>query len=125
MINKRVDRIKKYCCEDISLIENYNEAIIDKEQTWEIHHKLEIELNKTQKELMELNLYYNRPAIELIFLTKSEHSKIHSIGNKRFKGHKLSDETKQKMADGRRLSYQKLKHASIQISGNMHSSSLF
>ena len=76
---------KKYCCEDISLIENYKEAVNSNEK-WECHHKLEIELNKSVQELKDLNLYFNRPANELIFLTKSEHIKIHNsinkIGNK-------------------------------------------
>ena len=30
---------KKYCCEDPSLIENYDKAIADTTQTWEIHHR--------------------------------------------------------------------------------------
>lgn len=77
--------VKKYCCEDISLIENYNEAI-NSDEMWDCHHRLEIELNKSVQELKDLNLYFNRPADELIFLTKSEHIKIHNsinkIGNK-------------------------------------------
>ena len=35
------DNAKKYCCEDISLIENYNQAIADKEKMWDIHHRRE------------------------------------------------------------------------------------
>lgn len=77
--------VRKYCCEDISLIENYQEAI-NSDEKWDCHHRLEIELNKSVQELKDLNLYFNRPANELIFLTKSEHIKIHNsinkIGNK-------------------------------------------
>lgn len=46
MIRKDYKRFKKYCCEDISLIENYEKAVNDKTQTWCCHHKLEIELLK-------------------------------------------------------------------------------
>lgn len=67
---------KLYCCEDISLIENYNKAIIDKEM-WECHHRLETDLGLSKKELIDLRLYANRPANELIFLTRSEHKALH------------------------------------------------
>ena len=33
---------KNYCSEDISLIENYDKAVNDKEQTWHCHHRREI-----------------------------------------------------------------------------------
>ena len=36
MINEGV---KKFCNEDISLIENYNKAISDSNQTWDCHHR--------------------------------------------------------------------------------------
>ena len=68
--------VKSFCCEDISLIENYNKAINSNEM-WDCHHKLEIELNKSVKELKDLNLYLNRPANELIFLTRKEHVILH------------------------------------------------
>lgn len=68
--------VKKYCCEDISLIENYEEAI-NSNDVWEIHHKLEIELSKSKHELIDMGLYYNRPANEFIFLTKKEHKSLH------------------------------------------------
>ena len=72
---------KKYCREDISLIENYNEAIADKEKKWEIHHRRECDENGktlfTHKQLIEMNLYFNRPANELIFVTRSMHWKLH------------------------------------------------
>ena len=107
--------VRKYCCEDISLIENYDKAINDNTQTWHCHHRLEIELNKSRQELINLNLYNNRPANELIFLTNSEHKALHNTtlhlngsknpmyGKHRFGkdnpmyGKHHSDETKQKM----------------------------
>lgn len=69
-----------FCCEDLNLIENYETAINDKEQTWHCHHRLEIQNGKvySRKDLIDMNLYYNRPASELIFLTKSMHSSLHS-----------------------------------------------
>lgn len=95
--------IKDYCCEDPHLIENYNEAINDKTQTWDCHHRLEIDLDKTAKELEELGLYWNRPASELIFLTSSEHSKLHTIGkNNPLYGSCLSEEHKQKLSEAQK-----------------------
>ena len=88
-----------YCIEDISLIENYEEAVNSPIQ-WQCHHKLEIELNKSAKELIELGLYYHRPASELIFLTVSEHSKLHqSIKHNISNGEHLSEEHKRKISD--------------------------
>ena len=72
---------KRYCSEDISLIDNYYQAIADKEKKWEIHHRRECNSDGrtlfTHKQLIDMNLYFNRPASELIFVTKSMHNKIH------------------------------------------------
>ena len=72
---------KKYCSEDVSLIENYHQAIADKEKMWDIHHRRECDENGktlfTGKQLIDMNLYYKRQASELIFLTRSMHKKIH------------------------------------------------
>lgn len=67
-----------YCCEDLSLVENYENAVNDKEQTWICHHRLEIDLKMSQIDMMKNNLYYDRPANELIFLTRSEHITLHN-----------------------------------------------
>ena len=74
--------VKKFCCEDLSLIENYEKAINDNTQIWHCHHRLEIQDGKSVsvKELKENNLYFHRPASELIFLTEKEHSKLHNPG---------------------------------------------
>lgn len=105
-----------YCCEDLSLIENYDKAINDNTQIWDCHHRLEIQDNRRlyAHELKELGLLYNRPASELIFLTKSEHSKLHAKNihdetrekrrinqtgkNNTFYGKKHSEESKKKMS---------------------------
>ena len=86
MINEGV---KKYCKEDISLIENYNDAIADKEQTWDCHHRRENILSR--KELIKLGEYFNRPASELIFLTQKEHRALHAY--RQFKGKKCKPRT--------------------------------
>ena len=94
MINKY--KVKRFCSEDLSLIENYDKAIADPTQTWVCHHRRETIY--TREGLIEIGEYYNRPAAELIFLTPSEHSSIHSRGNMHFLGHSHSDETKMKMS---------------------------
>ena len=70
--------VKKYCAEDISLIENYKEAVSSKE-LYHCHHRLEIQDDKCYfaKELKQMNLYYGRPASELIFLKVREHKDLH------------------------------------------------
>lgn len=77
MINERT--VKKYCREDISLIENYEKALNDPNETWHCHHRLEIqgELRLSVNKLKELGYYWNRPACELVFLTKMEHYYLH------------------------------------------------
>lgn len=86
--------IKEYCKDDISLIENYAEAIADETQTWHLHHRKETIF--TREELIEIDEYYDRPAIELIFMTKSDHMSLHA--SLRFKDKPLSAEHKQKMS---------------------------
>ena len=75
-----VKNAKKYCKDDISKIENYEEAI-NSSETWECHHRLEFTLNgepaKTKEELIRLKMYWKRPYFELIFLSPSEHAKLH------------------------------------------------
>jgi hypothetical protein len=73
-----METIFEYCNEDISLIENYNEAINSSEK-YDCHHRLEIQDNKivSVQELKEQGLYFNRPASELIFLKHTEHTRMH------------------------------------------------
>ena len=79
MISERYAKL--FCSEDISLIENYHQAISDEERTWDIHHRRECDENGntlfTRKQLIEMNIYFKRPASELIFVTRSMHSKLH------------------------------------------------
>lgn len=83
--------IKHYCCEDLSLIENYNLAISDKSNVWVIHHRFELDCpvyKASMKDLKNFGLYWNRPANELIFLTRQEHQSLHVKGIKRTEEHK-------------------------------------
>lgn len=66
-----------YCCEDISKIENYDIAVNDSTQRYVCHHRKGTDLKLTREELKAAGLYFNRPADELIFLTVSEHARLH------------------------------------------------
>jgi hypothetical protein len=100
-------RVKSFCCEDISLIENYDKAVNDNEKSYHCHHRLETHHSNGEKrkqderlsisQLKEMGLYYKRPASELIFLTPSEHKIVHGdyvLG----KHWKLSEETRAKIS---------------------------
>lgn len=111
MIN--VKGAKRFCCEDISTIENYDLAVADKERVWCCHHRLEYN-EATGKftlsfVLKNRGLYYHRPASELIFMTLSDHRALHvkdpRIAEK-MKGEKhprygrhCSEETKRKISE--------------------------
>ena len=82
---------KKFCCEDLSLIENYDKAIADTKQTWECHHRRGTIYSG--KDLKEIGEYYNRPATELIFLTPTAHRQLHK------KGVPLSEATKKAIGE--------------------------
>lgn len=111
MISERYLRqLKSYCCGDITTIENYEEAINDKTQKWEIHHRLELtkdgKFQYYANELIEKKMYYNRPANELIFLMVSEHRSLHSKARKGsinpMYGKEHSDDTKEKMSKSKK-----------------------
>ena len=72
-----------YCKEDLSKIENYEEAVNDKSKTWVCHHRTEIWWDCSAKELKDAECYYNRPAKELIFLTRGDHVALHHTGKHR------------------------------------------
>lgn len=94
-----IKNAKRYCKEDISLIENYDKAINDKEHNWECHHRDEVKLlpsgiivKRTKQELIENCRYYKCPANELIFLNSTEHQRLHKTGRV------VSEETKIKLS---------------------------
>ena len=97
----------KYCCENISNIENYDKAIKDKKHTWCCHHRKEITENKSCEQLKKENLYFNVPAKDLIFLKRSEHQKLHTNNtseetrikrSKSLSGHIVSKEIRDKIS---------------------------
>ena len=91
------NQVKKYCREDISLIENYDKAIADT-KTWVCHHRRETIYSA--KELIDIGEYYNRPACELIFLTPLEHHRLHKLGKPTWnKGKHISEETRKKISE--------------------------
>lgn len=110
MINER--QAHKFCKDDISKIENYDKAIADTSHTWVIHHRLELTLDGefalTAAQLKMHDMYYNRPYYELIFLTRSEHIRMHNLAQssetreKRINslmGHSVSEESRRKMSE--------------------------
>ena len=86
-INKKT--YQAFCIEnEWELIENYELAKADNFKGWDCHHRLELHpdgsLRFTKDSLKKLDLYVNRPASELIFLTHSEHAKLHSKSKKEY-----------------------------------------
>lgn len=113
-------KAKRYCSEDISLIENYAEAVADQTQTWDIHHKAEILPcgRYTVKNLKDHGLYYKQPAARLVFLTHAEHMRMHSSNkseehrwklSEAHKGRQFSEETRRKMSEARKKYWQKVR----------------
>ena len=114
MIN--VKGAKRFCCEDITNIENYDLAVADKYRVWCCHHRREYD-EKTGKftlsfELKNQGLYYQRPASELTFMTLSDHRALHfkdpriagkvSGEHHPRKGRHCSEETKRKISEALR-----------------------
>lgn len=89
-------------CRNPKAIENYGFAISDEKHMWECHHRLETHFSDgterprnaqlSQAELKALDMYYDRPPEELIFLTKSEHRSLHS----KILGKKWTNEQREK-----------------------------
>lgn len=99
-----IEYYRRYC-DNIENVENFDKAKSDNFDGWECHHRLETHtsdgerrlVDLTHKELKALDVYYHRPANELIFLTTKEHHSYrkgsHYIGKPR------SEETKKKMSE--------------------------
>lgn len=101
MIN--IYRVKAFC-KNPELIENYELAVNDNTQTWHCHHRLETHTSDGERRLVDiskaeleaLDMYYNRPSEELIFLTRTEHMMLHHIGMH------YSDDSKKKMSEAKK-----------------------
>ena len=92
-------KLEKYCT-DYTKIENYQEAL-KSPLKFDLHHRLEISEMQSASDLIAKNLYYNRPATELIFLERGEHQRLHNRGDKNpLFGQHRSAETRQKIAEG-------------------------
>lgn len=97
----------KYFCKNLEEVENYDIAVNDKSQTWECHHRLETHtsdgerrlVNLSKQELIALDMYYYRPAEELIFLTAAEHRHLHHKGKKL---QPFSEEHRRKMSEAKK-----------------------
>ena len=93
----------KFYCKDYENIENYQKALANNFKGWDCHHHLETHTSDgerrlvdiTADELKALDMYYNRPASELIFMKHNEHSSLH----------KPSDNTKNKMSEAKKGKY--------------------
>ena len=77
----------KSICRHRELVENYDKAVSDDTQMWDLHHRLETHFSDgserpkyaflSKAELIALDMYWNRPPEELIFLSKSDHYSLH------------------------------------------------
>lgn len=117
MVN--IKKTKLFCRDDLRKIENYEAAMNDNTQTWHCHHRLELTLDGefalSMDDLKRMGMYYHRPYYELIFLTKSEHRRLHGLNQSKktrdsisnslkgekhhFYGKKLSKEHIKKLKD--------------------------
>ena len=72
-------------CLDIKKVENYELALKDNFKGWHLHHRLETHTSDgvlrsvfiSMEELKALDMYYNRPANELIYMKSKEHLRLH------------------------------------------------
>lgn len=138
MINEKC--AKSFCKDDISKIENYDKAVADTTKTWDLHHRLELTLDgefaHTKADLIRLDMYYNRPYFELIFLKQSEHLKMHNNNRSEETRRKLSnvhkgkkrapfsDDTRRKMSEAKKCNNHPLyrKHHSEETKRKMSES---
>lgn len=104
-------KVKKYC-EDYTKIENYEEAL-SSPLRYDLHHRREISENKSRKQLIAENLYYDRPPEELIFIEAGEHISLHNAGkhpsaesrqkmSEAKKGHLVSEDTRKKISEAQK-----------------------
>ena len=95
-------------CKDYENIENYEKAKADSFKGWCCHHRKGVDI--PTEELQALGMYYDRPADELIFLTRSEHRALHNKGkhhsaesnyknSEAHKGKHPSDETRKRISE--------------------------
>ena len=108
-----IENVKTYC-KDYTQIENYDIAV-NSSGRYECHHRLETHNSDgerrlvliSRQELIALDMYWDRPPEELIFLTCSEHRSLHNKDkkcpyfselNRSRKGVRLSEKHKAKLS---------------------------
>lgn len=64
-------------CKEYWKIENYDLAMADETQTWDCHHRHEIDWALPKEELIAIGRYYDVHYSELIFIPHKEHMKLH------------------------------------------------
>ena len=128
--------VKKFCNGNISDIENYDLAIKDTERCWHCHHRMEIQpdgVRLKRKWMIEHGIYFGVDPYMLVFLTESEHRRLHMTGHEvtersreaaritakngrhdNFRGHKHTPETIEKFS--KKLRGRKL----VMIDGRRH-----
>ena len=87
---------KSYCSEPLDKIEHYEEALADNFVGWCMHHRREIQQDGTRvsrQELKDKDLYFHRPASELVFMRREDHISLHH------KGKVISAETRRKLSE--------------------------
>ena len=96
------NQLKRYCYEP-ELVENYDKAMADTEQMWVCHHRVETIMCCGREELISKGAYYDRPAHDIILLTRAEHRHVHNEGrNNPWKGRHHSDETRKILSNQRK-----------------------
>lgn len=102
MIGTNMKKLRRYCSEPLENIENYQNAVDDREHMWHCHHRLEVQgqFRNSRELLKRCGMYWHRPASELIFLRHDVHIRLHHKGKiGRNKGSPRSLETRRKIAD--------------------------
>ena len=109
----------EYFSDDIENVENYEKAKADNFVCWDCHHRLETHTSDGERRLVDLialDMYYSRPASELIFMLRKNHISLHNSGKH------LTDETKHKMSEahkGKKLSEETRKKLSEVHKGHL------
>lgn len=89
-----VRHAKEFCSGNIAEIENYDAAVNDVDETWDVHHRLELHPDSstrfTRESLIKLNLYFNVEPDKLIFLKRKEHLQMHKKGKSLTENQKLN-----------------------------------